>query len=275
MHVCDTYSPAPPCTANDQGTVVCTPPRYIGGISCVTRAGLREVCSGSFMECNESDECQPLSTPPAGVVQSCYDYEDFNFWQSYAFDVLDLRDPDHPALAARVDTAPSEHASTAFTDGSTVYYNFSEPFTVQGDSTAFIKKYVRELDLTNPAAPALGAPLNVPGEVFAVSGGQLYALSQDATGSQTRSYLDRLTRSEHVARLEASRTFSEQQPSELRLVEGRLFATLYVVDGAVLPQAEPVVTLGELDATNLSTLGEAVVDAAVRPEGTRASRLMP
>ncbi len=166
------------CVAEDDGSQACT---YLtGGRYCSRPVDDPEaVCSGSFQRCTYSYDaqgnyedyaCVDLDEDDVQTQTSCSEYEQFRYWTRFVVDVLDLRDPAHAALAPALELPHQDQGAAALVDGAQLWVSFTRPEDVPGSTQAFVRWFARPIDLTNPAAPAAGTAINVPGELLAVSG---------------------------------------------------------------------------------------------------------
>jgi hypothetical protein len=259
VHECDTYAPPVACSSGKGGNTVCggiTPGSsssyYSGGITCTTPPGGTQSCSGSFQLCDSSGSCQPSATPP-GAMSSCSDYEQFRYWTSYAFDPLDLRDPDHPALAPRLSLPPDEEGTSLLAANATLYFNYQQPITMSGDARSYVKHFVRLLDFSDPSAPLSGDPINIPGDVIAADS-SIYTRDFVWNQNDARTLVARLTLSGGLAHLQASRLFADRE-----------------VSAVVLDQASHVLVSSD-PAYGVAMTGLAVPPpSAAVPSGTSAS----
>jgi hypothetical protein len=216
---CDTYPVGRNCTwDNTNGTSTCENPYYTGGISCITPDGGKESCQGEFYQCDDSKggECKPVD-PPAFTNRNCNRYEQFRTWQSYNFDALDLQNPDAPSLAKRIEMPTDEEGTSLLAVSDTLYFNFQKPVEKDGDSRSYVKHYVRMLGLGDPQKPAVGDPINIPGDVIAAMDSTLYTRDFVWKDNDARTMVARLTVKDGAAHLQASKTFEDRQVSAVKL----------------------------------------------------------
>jgi hypothetical protein len=234
-----------------------------GSSTCTTPAGGKEQCSGGFSECDQTGKCKAIAPPP-GTQESCSDYEQIRYWQSYAFDTLDLRNPDAPSLAPRLEMPTSEEGTSVLASGTTLFVNYRQPFAMKDTTLNHVKHYARVIDFSDPQRPTRGEPVNVPGDVIAVAGSTLYTRDMVWTDTQTRTLLARLTLSGNLAYLQASRLFTDRNVETVRL-DGS--AHIFVSGSPIwnwgpcgMAAATHPYKLSILDAQTLETSGEADVD---------------
>jgi hypothetical protein len=258
VHQCTKYPPA-----QSWGSSSCPANYYYGSITCTTLAGGNEQCSGGFSQCDQNGNCKAIAPPP-GLQESCSDYEQVRYWQSYAFDTLDLRNPDVPSLAPRLEMPTSEEGTSVVASGTTLFVNHRQPYAMKGAALNHVKHYARVIDFADPQRPTRGEPVNIPGDVIAVTGSTLYTRDMVWSDTQTRTLLARLTLSGNLAYLQASRLFTDRNVEAVRL-DG---SAHIFVSGSPIWNAVPCGTvvapapykLSILDAQSLETSGEADVD---------------
>ena len=124
----------------------------LGQITCTTRKGQPEQCSGEFFTCNSTNgECEPIPDGTKVETQkSCSDYEELRYWQSYGFDPLDLRDPGQPVLTPRLAMDEQEEGTSLLASGTGLYFNYQQPQLVANDPRAYVKRYFRRIDFAYP-----------------------------------------------------------------------------------------------------------------------------
>ena len=218
VNVCNQYARPVGCSYDTAtGAESCPHTYHAGGISCRTPRGGEEVCSGGFYLCDsQTGECEPTQEPP-DTESSCYEYEDFRYWTSYSFEVINLSDSDRPALAPSVELPVDEEGTSVIAQGSVVYVNYQKPVDVEDDARPYVRRYFRALDVSDPAAPTLGAGVNVPGDVIAADGNTIYTRDLVWDDTQTETLVARLTVDGAVARLRAQRMFDDRVVSAVQL----------------------------------------------------------
>jgi hypothetical protein len=281
---CYEYPTFPDCPVrSDMG---CATPRYAGGISCVTHEGQAEQCTGELYVCDTSGSCAP---PPAGTKiptqKQCTEGVELRHWQSFGFDALDLRDPDQPRLADRLEMARDEEANSLHASGSALYFNFQKPHRESGDPRPYVKRFFRRIDFADPQAAAVGAAINVPGEVIADSGAEIFTRDFVWEDMDPRTLVARLEVDGDVARLQASRVFNQRSVNAVKL-DGAghvLASSAPTYSGAAVPVTstrpgtpaeQPKHTLHILDAQSLELSGEADVDAWAKFTDARVGRAL-
>jgi len=257
---CVQYAPSQPWDSTS-----CPPMYYTGSVTCTTPKGGAQRCSGGFSQCDQSGTCKPIASLP-GVQQYCNDYEQIRYWQSYTFDDVDLRDPDAPQMAARIDMPSNEEGTSVIAAGTALFVNHRQPFDAKDVTLSRAKRYVRTIDFVDPQNPKRGEPVNVPGDVIAVAGSTLYTRDLVWSDTQTRTLLARLTLSDNRAYLQASRLFADRSVEAVKLdgsshiLVSSSPAWSYVPYCGGTTTTPPPHKLSILDAQSLETSGEADVD---------------
>lgn len=90
------------------------------------------------------------------------------------FTTLDLRDPARPLLREPFRTPESEYVLRAFGDGVSVVYGFHVATSAKDAAQPVGRFYIRFVDFSDPAAPKLGAPIAMRGELIGWNGDMLY-----------------------------------------------------------------------------------------------------
>lgn len=197
---------------------------YSGGVSCSTYEDGDTVCSGSYYECGYDAEgnysCEERSADEVTVTTNCYDNEQFRYWNRYRAFVVNFGSPASPVLEPVIDMPTNEEGVSTIAEGDAIYYSYKVPAEVEGDPRPYARYYVRKIDLTNPAEPAVGAPVNVPGQVLDVAGDYLY--TQDTVYGDTiiETSLARVRMFEGRAYLMNRRRLTDQQVEAVQL-DGR------------------------------------------------------
>lgn len=189
----------------------------------------QRVCTSSFYRCSRvggETACTDLATAPATLSpEYCYTHERYRYWQSMELDVLDLRDPRAPKLTA-VNFAPEEEALGLVQSQNSVYFAFKRPHTMAKDSRPFAKHYFREVNLSDPAQPAVGAPVNVPGQLLAVAGTRLFTRDLRWGEKTAETWLHVLQRENERATLVTSQSFTGRDVTHALVDDsGHVFVT--------------------------------------------------
>jgi hypothetical protein len=256
---CDSYPAGRACNADSQGNYTCENPYYSGGITCITPDGGDESCVGEFSKCDDTTGlCEPTDPPPF-TNRNCYRHEQIKYWTAYNFDALDLRNPDSPSLAKRVELPKEEEGTSVIAVADTLYFNFQESADKPNDDRPYVKRFVRLIGFADPQNASLGEPINIPGDVIAADGSTLYTRDLVWENNDARTLVARLTVDNGKAHLQASETFKDRSVSAVKL------------DGAghVLVSSDPIYGGGILPATPVAAPGGfagKVADPAVQPQ---------
>lgn len=261
------------CSVDKNGTLDCGTPYYVGGLTCTTPQGGQETCEGQFYACDsQGSNCKPVDKP-AGTTKSCNTFEQFRYWSAYAFDTLDLRNPDAPTLSDRVEMGKDEEGSSVIAADRTLYFNYSKPFSKKDDAHSYVKRFVRLIDFADPGKPSVGDGINVPGDVIEADGTTLYTRDFVWNDNDRRTLVGRVVLSGNTAHLQASKLFADRSVTAVkRDGVGHVLVSsdpAYDYGGAVIaapPSSggapeQPKSQLSLLDDQSLDTVGEADVDS--------------
>jgi hypothetical protein len=199
------------CASNSDGTSTCPETYASGSINCERRLPDGEQwCTGELYTCDfETGECEV--TPNIPTQHNCYEEDDTRYWSSMSFNVVDLHNPDAPALADEITAADDEEAVSVIASGAAVYFSYQKPADLPGDPRPYVRRYFRKLDVSNPSAPQLAAGINVPGEVIAVAGSSLFTRDVVWDELDAETMIARLVVDGGLAHLQAQRLFDERQ----------------------------------------------------------------
>ena len=245
---------------------VCTE-YYSGEIRCTYDEDRKESCQGNFVKCDD-EECEEIERDalPFPPERYCYQEENYRYWSSYRFEVLDLSDPTAPKMVDAIELPEEYQGTSARVFDDTLYFNSSEPIDVAGDARGFMKRYFQHIDLSTPAEPTVSKRVNIPGEVIAVDDAEIITRDMVWDEMDTESLLARLSVQDDKARLLAQRLFDEREVQNVT-VDGRgrllvnhsqAYRYRYFVRGPVWE--EPNYRLSILSAETLKVLGEADLD---------------
>jgi hypothetical protein len=171
-----------------------------------------------------------------------------------------------------------EEGTSVIAADKTLYFNFQKPYTKSNDAHSYVKHYVRLIDFADPAKPARGEGINIPGDVIEADGTTLYTRDFVWNNNDRRTLVGRVILSGNTAHLQASKLFADRSVSAVqRDGAGHVLVSsdpLYDVGIAVATPAGPVGSapsakpleqpkskLSILDDQSLDTLGEADVDS--------------
>jgi hypothetical protein len=261
VRVCTQY---PPPQAWDSSA--CPASYTFGSVTCTTPSAGKPRCSGGFNQCDPKGNCKAIAAP-AGVQESCSEYDQVRYWQSYTFDNVDLRNPDAPSMAPRLELPTNEEGTSVVAAGNTLFVNHRQPYDDKDATLGRVKRFVRAIDFADPQNPQRGEPINIPGDVIAVDGETLYTRDQVWSNNQMRTLLARLTLRDKLAYLQASRMFVDRSVETVKLdgashiLVSSSPATNYVIYCGGSSSPTPPGKLTILDAQSLDVSGETNVDA--------------
>lgn len=249
-----------------------------GGRTCIDR-GRGFHCTGTIRACvYDADEasfaCTDVDPDVIDLERSCHDGTAWRSWNAITVEVVDLRDPDHPALAPTVALAPDDEGVGAVAAGTDLWLSYKRPVTVPGDPRPWVRYFVRRLELADPAHPVLRTQVNVPGELLAVEGATLYTRDRNWNGDRVDSAVARLRLSGPVALLEAHRPFTARDVETIAL-DG---AGQLLVSHRSLPaygaQAGHALTILDAGSPRLDELATVEVDTWARLADARVGRAL-
>ncbi|MEO1271384.1 MAG: hypothetical protein AAFX99_25095, partial [Myxococcota bacterium] len=202
---------------------------YTGGIYCNSLNGAPQVCSGEIYRCtydnmNGEQECEVVDSDTISLRENCHEYEQYRYWQRYAFQPLDLTNPDAPTMAATVEMPRDEEDVNILAEGNDIYISYKEPVEVEGDSRPYVRYFYKTLSMDNPSQPQVGASVNVPGQLVAVDSldtntGNRTILTRDFHWGENivESSVNRLIVRDGIAYLQGSHRFIDQQIYQVML----------------------------------------------------------
>ena len=251
-----------------------------GGVYCTTpeSTGI-ETCNGGFERCEQTTAgdwtCEAYEPEESEIREYCNSYEQFRYWQTFSLRTVDLTSTETPVLGPEFALGDREEGVSAIAADNQVIVSYRVPATVEGDSRPYVRYFMRALDLTNPATPVLGTPINVPGEVLAANGETIYTRDTVWGSAIVETAVARLRVFNNLAYLQQSYRFDDQIVQTITLDgAGHLLASHRVAwnvptsgDGSDLQK------LTILDAGNMTLLSEVTVDAwasLTRAEAGRA-----
>jgi hypothetical protein len=154
---------------------------YTGGYTCRRLNGGPETCTGGFYRCTYDgsegrSECEEVAREDveAPIAESCSTYEAMRYWQSYEVRAVDLSNPDAPALTPSVELPRADEGVSVLAHDDTLYLTVKRPFDVPNDPRPYVRYYIKAIDYSKPSDPDLRPGVNVPGELLAVSGDEIY-----------------------------------------------------------------------------------------------------
>jgi hypothetical protein len=228
VEYCNTYpNYEESCEGEPDGAMTCS---YTGGGIYCSRPldEIEPTCTGTIERCTQTyDEdgnytggsCVVLDPDDVDTSGDCYTSEQFRYWTRMTVDVLDLREPTAAAFAPVVELPEHDEGVSARVDGSTLWLAFVRPVDVPGDTAAYVRWFARPVGLADPAAPAVGAAINVPGELLAVNGNAATTRDWLWDGAEIESAINQVTLDVDagLATLTATRSFVGRYVSEVKL----------------------------------------------------------
>lgn len=270
VHRCDEYPVGGGCAVSSApGAKPVCGSNVGGGISCVTYKGQPESCTGSFYECpSDGGDCKEIARDSVTTTRSCYDNEEFRYWNVYAFDGVDVSDPGNLVLGERVQMDRGDEGTSVYTNGEALYYNFQRPQGATNDPRAMVKRYFKRIDYADPQRGSAGPAINVPGDVIAADGDTIYTRDWVWEDQDPRTLVGRLTINNDLAYLQASRVFSERSVSAVKLdgaghmlvSSDPAYSWNYAPVRVPTPTEQPQHKLSILDAQSLEVSGETDID---------------
>lgn len=135
-----------------------------------------EVCVGQLLICRiEEGQKHCRRTTPTEIMTSIHtgvDRDHLYEWYSTELEIVDLSSTG--TLATHTLTLPEEEQTAGWVSArGRLFVNFKLPHTIPGDGRAYMRYFTREIDLSDPDAPILGDPVNLPGRLVDVRGDTL------------------------------------------------------------------------------------------------------
>jgi hypothetical protein len=249
-----------------------------GGMYCQTFPDGTVTCEGGYQECTRTlvavpdgedsgDEwyydydCVPYTPNPSEITEYCNEYERFRYWQSFSLVPIVLQNPAAPVVGSRIELGQELQGVGAIYDGNRIFVNYVVPTTVEGDTRPYVRYFVRILDMSNPVAPVLGEPINVPGQVMAASGNTIYTRDTVWGTSIVETAVARLAINNNLAYLQGWFQFPNQQVDTIVLDgAGHLLASHRLSWSIPTTDEQRRQQLTILDATSLQQQGQVEID---------------
>jgi hypothetical protein len=251
-----------------------------GRIECVSENGGEPVCYGQIYECTGFEEdCVAVDPETIEVERECTSSPYERRWRQPRLHALDLREPASPTLAAPFDVPDGDDGVTTLADGTDLWVSFRLPTQVAGDSRPYFRYYARRVGFADPTAPELGAGINVPGVLLAVSGTSAYTQDFVYADEGVESALSRVTLSDTTAVLRARHRFVDRQVQGM-LLDGAGNALVshgpawYGWDDVASDTDAYLHRLSVLDANDLGTVAELALDSWAELRGALPGRAL-
>lgn len=142
------------------------------------------------------------------------------YWSSYTFHVLDLGNPAKPVLLPKISMAEGDEATGLIKDGNTAWINYKKPEPEGAAGQPQAKYFIKALDLSNASTPKLGAEINVPGQLMAVTGDVIYTVDHSWSAKEVDTSLNMLIVRDNLAYLQASHPLAGQSPQSM-IIDGK------------------------------------------------------
>jgi hypothetical protein len=276
-HSCNTYVNMP-STCNDDNECV----YYYGSTNCSSLNGAPMTCTeNGFYRCTYTNdgndwECNEVSSDDVATETSCYDYEQYRYWQKFEVETLDLRDLGDAHLGSTVALGENNEGASAVGSDDGVWLSYKRPETIAGSALPYVRYYVRKLSLANPESPTLGVEVNVPGQLLAVNGNILFTRDFLWGENIVETSLNRVRLSGNLAYLEGIHTFHDAIVQDVKLDGAGRLLVAHRVAWQVSQDYDEQTRLSILDGTQLSLplVSETAVDSWATLKGGVAGRAL-
>ncbi len=280
--VCSTWSNEPSSCSDVDGVSTCS---YLeGGITCRQLESEAEpTCYGSLRRCtytydNNTYEydCVDVDVDDAQTQTSCYQNERYHYWTRFTVEVLDLRQPASPQLLDTIELPEHDEGVRMVQDGSRVWISYKRPEDAPNTTLPYVRYFAKKLDLSNLDNPTLSNGINVPGELLAVAGNQLYTRDYLWGDEIVETTLNRVRLSGGLAYLDAIHAFDNQIVSQVSLDgAGNALVTHQLAWQFVEDEDDYGTRLTVLDADgDMSALSNTLVDSWAQLKDARAGRAL-
>ncbi len=199
---------------------------YASDYSCRRLNNGPETCTGGFHRCTYDSakggtECESVDRDDvdAPISESCNTYEAVRSWQSYEVQSVNLSNPDAPVLAPSVELPHADEGVSVLAHDDTLYLTVKRPFDVPNDPRPYVRYYVKAIDYSNPVDPDLRPGVNVPGELIAVSGDEIYTRNLVWGEAEIETAIARLEMGNGVAFLRGHHRFADREVSAVAIDE--------------------------------------------------------
>ncbi len=148
------------------------------------------------------------------------------YWSNLQLFVVDLSNPTTPVLLPKIKLENNHESVAIIANGSDLWLNYKRPEVSTNPKQAQAKYFAKRLDLRNSAAPVFGKEINIPGQLMAVVGNQLYSkdFHWNAKGNIEDS-LEMLIVQDDLAYSQASLLLENQLVLNLIEDNGKVFAS--------------------------------------------------
>lgn len=193
----------------------------------------------------------------------------------WSFDLLDLRDPAAPILAERIDSddVPLDgdaQATSLLVDGHHAWVGLEHALRADRSGRSASRHFALRIDVSNPGALTTLAPINVPGELIAVAGDELFTRDSQWNGDVVDTAVVRLALEADKARVEAVHWFENRRVDDVRLdgaghilvshgAPWQGFYMLWSLNWRPPPQPADRLTVLDADSADLDALADVAV----------------
>jgi hypothetical protein len=194
---------------------------YAGVYTCRRLNGGPETCTGGFYRCDYEGGCEQVSRNEveAPIYEDCNTYESMRYWQSYEVRAVDLSNPDAPALAPSVELPRADEGVSVLAHEDSLYLTVKRPFDAPNDPRPYVRYYIKAIDYSNPSDPDLRPGVNVPGELLAVSGDEIYTRNLVWGETQIETAIAQLELDNGLAFLRGHHIFADRQVTAVAIDE--------------------------------------------------------
>lgn len=204
---------------------------YTGSIICRSLNGAEPVCSGEINYCADDAttgewDCHEIDPESIETQSYCWDNDRYRYWEKFSLIPLDLTTPSAPTLGGIVELAEDDEGVSMLVEDSTIWLSYKRPEVVADTALGFVRYYIQNVELENPSSPEMGIAVNVPGELIAKAGDELFTRDFLYGESIVETGIGQLRLGDGVATLEAYVTFPNQLVQAVKTDgAGRLLVT--------------------------------------------------
>jgi hypothetical protein len=137
--------------------------------------------------------------------------------RGWTLDVLDLGDPSAPGFAAPVALGDGLEGLTLLAKGSELWIAAKHHLGTGPRGRSSARYYAVRVDASQPSAPSMQEPINVPGELVAVDGDRIFTRDHHWSSDSVETAVVRLVLEPPLARVEAVRWFADSSVQEIAL----------------------------------------------------------
>ncbi len=150
------------------------------------------------------------------------------FISTYGFHVLSLADASKPVLHDKLSMAKDENTVGIVQSSAGLWVNYNKSQAeLSANGEAMAKYFVKALTLSSSGKPQLGKEINIPGELMAVQGEQLFTIEYNWKAKTLEPSLHMLILNNDLAYLQASLNLAGQSPTKLLVDGSKVFLNAY------------------------------------------------